>query len=72
MSTTYRILIADRSYSSWTFENVDTDLAVAAENIPGGFHPATAKLFSKDVFELLEPTTGFNDIKLVQNILKVI
>ena len=67
MSTTYRILIADRSYSSWTFENVDTDLAVAAENIPDGFHPATAKLFSKDVFELLEPTTepfgfssGFN------------
>jgi len=51
-SSCRRILVADRSYSIWSFENVDTDMpADAPLHMPSDFHPATARLFSKDVFQ---------------------
>jgi hypothetical protein len=55
MDTPYRILIADRNYSSWSFENVDTDLPVEPPSM-SDFHPLKYKLFSKDVFCVLENT----------------
>lgn len=50
-SSLYRILIADRAYTSWSFENVETDRAIELEPdfLPPDFHPATYKLFTKDV-----------------------
>ena len=51
-SSCRRILVADRTYSTWSFENVDTDMpADAPLHLPSDFHPATARLFSKDVFQ---------------------
>ena len=58
-----RILVSDRSYSEWSFENVDTDMpADPPLHLPSNFHPATAKLFTKDVFQCV---TG--DIDLVHS-----
>lgn len=43
----YKILINDRSYSSWSFVDDETNLPL--ETIPN-FHPLDAKIFTKDVF----------------------
>jgi exoribonuclease R len=58
MDTPVRILIADRNYTSWSFERTDTDAPVDAPAwLPSDFHPATAKLFTKDVISVDHRTT---------------
>jgi len=57
-----RILVSDRSYTAWFFENVDTDMPSDPPlHLPSDFHPATAKLFTKDVFQC-HPVTGHIDL----------
>ena len=63
-----RILIADRTYTTWSFENVDTDISIHPPSyLPCEFHPATYKLFTKDVIQC-HPTTG--NIEIVHSPLR--
>lgn len=60
-----RILVSDRSYTAWSFENVDTDMPSEPPlHLPVDFHPASSKLFTKDVFQC-HPLTG--DIDMVHS-----
>ena len=53
-----RIFISDRSYTSWTFQDPETNIDYSNESVDEkfpelmGFDPVRHNLFSKDVFSI--------------------
>jgi len=50
MSSLIRILVDDREYTTWSFQDPDTNDDILAPTLPDTFHPSKNFLFSKDVF----------------------
>lgn len=50
MSSLIRILIEDREYTKWSFQDPDTNNEISSTTLPDEFHPSKCLLFSKDVF----------------------
>lgn len=63
----YKILIEDRSYTSWSFFTQDTYQPVDASSIP--ISPTTCKLFSDDVFDF-DPLS--NETRLVHSSVRML
>jgi hypothetical protein len=70
VSGKFKIFIKDRTYKEWTFSHVENNVNIDIDEYPvlRNVDPVSQKVFSRDVFEIVDAECGYNVKKVFSTV----